>query len=416
MKNSKIPKIRFDGFTDDWEQREFGEVAEYKKGPFGSAITKDMFVAKSGSSVKVYEQQNAINKNEKLERYFIPKEYANKLNAFEVKGGDIIVSCAGTIGEMYELPLNSEVGIINQALMRVRVNEDIINKTLFQYLFSNMIDEFSKTHSNGSAIKNIPPFADLKPTILLVPSNEEQELLVKVLSCFDNLIACHQRKYDKLVGVKKSMLEKMFPKNGEKTPEIRFDGFTDDWEQRELGEMTDCTIDNRGKTPQLSEDGIPLIEIASVGNYDVDYSKVTKWISEETFDNSLRNYLNHGDILFSTVGTTALCSSYNTCVKGAVAQNIIGLRYSRFNSNFMMFMLTEPRNNNHIKSIQMNGVQGSIKVPQLLKLEFKVAKDIKEQTKIGSFFATLDNLITCHQRELTKLKNIKKSMLEKMFI
>lgn len=137
------PKIRFKGFADDWEQRKFGNLADYKKGPFGSAVTKDMFVPKSDDSVKVYEQQNAINKDWSLERYFLPNEYAlTKLKSFEVHGGDIIVSCAGTIGEIYEIPEDAEVGIINQALMRVRVNESIVDKKMFIIAFSNMIDVF----------------------------------------------------------------------------------------------------------------------------------------------------------------------------------------------------------------------------------------------------------------------------------
>ena len=139
----KNPEIRFEGFTDDWEQRKFGNLADYKKGPFGSAVTKDMFVPKSDDSVKVYEQQNAINKDWSLERYFLPNEYAlTKLKSFEVHGGDIIVSCAGTIGEIYEIPEDAEVGIINQALMRVRVNESIVDKKMFIIAFSNMIDVF----------------------------------------------------------------------------------------------------------------------------------------------------------------------------------------------------------------------------------------------------------------------------------
>ena len=207
---NKIPEIRFKGFTDDWEQRKFDELANYKKGPFGSSLTKDIFIPKCENAVKVYEQQNAINKDWQLERYFIPFDYAVKMNSFEVRGGDIIVSCAGTIGESYILPLNAEKGIINQALMRIRVYENIVYKSLFLYLFSNMIDDFSKTHSNGSAIKNIPPFADLKPTTTMLPKKNEQDKLVKFISTIDNLITLHQRKYEKLKKIKKSMLEKMF--------------------------------------------------------------------------------------------------------------------------------------------------------------------------------------------------------------
>lgn len=208
--SKKVPQIRFKGFTNDWEQRKFGEMADYKKGPFGSALKKEIFVPKSEHSVKVYEQQNAINKNWKLERYFITKEYANELRAFETHSGDIIVSCAGTIGEMYELPDNSEVGVINQALMRVRVNENVTSKKLYQLLFSNMIDDFSKEHSNGSAMKNIPPFADLKAMVTMIPALDEQERIGAYFEHLDNLITLHQRELEKLQNIKKSMLEKMF--------------------------------------------------------------------------------------------------------------------------------------------------------------------------------------------------------------
>ena len=153
-----------------WEQRKLGEIAEYKKGPFGSALRKDIFVQKGKDTVKIYEQQNAICKDWKLERYFVTKEYANKLTGFEVQGGDIIVSCAGTIGEIYEIPYDAEIGIINQALMRIKVYQMVIDKGIFIILFSNLIDKFSIVHSNGSAIKNIPAFSDLKPTIVFVPS------------------------------------------------------------------------------------------------------------------------------------------------------------------------------------------------------------------------------------------------------
>ncbi len=190
----KFPEIRFKGFTEAWEQRKFGDLADYKKGPFGSAITKDMFVPKSDDSIKVYEQQNAISKDWTLERYFLPHGYAlTKLKAFEVHGGDIIVSCAGTIGEIYEIPENAERGVINQALMRVRVNKEIINKKLFIIAFSNMIDNFTRTHSNGSAIKNIPPFADLKPMEVLIPPMDEQKKISGYFENLDNLITLHRR-------------------------------------------------------------------------------------------------------------------------------------------------------------------------------------------------------------------------------
>lgn len=181
-------------FHYSWEQRKFGDLADYKKGPFGSALKKDIFVPKSDTTVKVYEQQNAINKDWHLERYFITEKYANKLSGFRVEGGDIIVSCAGTIGETYELPMDAEPGIINQALMKIKVKESIVNKKMFNILFTNMIDDFTRVHSNGSAIKNIPPFSDLKPMEVFVPEIDEQNKISFYFSNLDRLITLHQRK------------------------------------------------------------------------------------------------------------------------------------------------------------------------------------------------------------------------------
>lgn len=193
-----------------WEQRKFDDLADYKKEPFGSALKKDMFVPKSDMTVKVYEQQNAINKDWHLERYFITEEYANKLSGFRVEGGDIIVSCAGTIGETYEIPLDAEPGIINQALMRIKVKESIVNKKMFNILFTNMINDFTRVHSNGSAIKNIPPFSDLKPMVVFVPKMDEQNKISSYFSNLDHLITLHQQKCKQLQIIRKFMLKNMF--------------------------------------------------------------------------------------------------------------------------------------------------------------------------------------------------------------
>lgn len=209
-KGEKVPRIRFQGFTGEWKQRKFGEIAEYKKGPFGSALKKEFFIPDSDISIKVYEQQNAINKDWTLSRYYISQEYAQKLKAFEVHSGDIIVSCAGTIGEIYELPAQSRPGIINQALMRIRVNKDIVCKDIFKLAFSNMIDSLSREFSNGSAIKNIPPFADLKPMKVLLPDKTEQKLIGDFFTDIDKTITLHQHKLNQFQTMKKFMLQNLF--------------------------------------------------------------------------------------------------------------------------------------------------------------------------------------------------------------
>ena len=408
MENYKNPNIRFKGFTDPWEQRKFGELAEYKKGPFGSAITKNMFVPKSEGSVKVYEQQNAINKDWSIERYFLPKEYVlSKLKSFEVHGGDIIVSCAGTIGEVYEIPENADSGVINQALMRVRVNDNIVDKRMFEILFSNMIDNFTLTHSNGSAIKNIPPFSDLKPMKVLVPSMDEQEKISDYFSNIDNLITLHQRKYSKLLNVKKSMLEKMFPKNGSNIPEIRFKGFTDPWEQRKFGDVGSVAMCKRIFKEQTSNEGdVPFYKIGTFGG------EPDAYISQELFDEYKAKYPfpNKGDILISASGSIGRTVEFTGENEYFQDSNIVWLKHGKDIDNSFLKIL--------YNVVEWSCEGSTIKRlynDNFLKTEFMLP-NIDEQKKIGEYFCSLDNLITLHQRELEKLQNIKKSMLEKMFV
>ena len=159
----------------NWKWVRFGEIGLFKKGPFGSALTKAMFVPKSDDTVKVYEQQHAIQKNSELGIYYITREYFDdKMSGFEVLPGDIIVSCAGTIGETYILPDEIEQGIINQALMRVSLVPSV-NKRFFQYYFDANLKKTAQEESNGSAIKNIPPFDVMKNWYFPLAPLKEQE-------------------------------------------------------------------------------------------------------------------------------------------------------------------------------------------------------------------------------------------------
>lgn len=165
----------------EWNLLTLNDVGEYKKGPFGSSITKAMFVPKSQNTYKVYEQGNAIRKTLEYGRYYISKEKYEELKGFSVKGGDIIISCAGTIGEVYKLPDNCEAGIINQALMRVRLFENI-EEDFFMYYFGEILKEDINNKSKGTAIKNIPPFKVMKAISIQLPSLPEQREIVHTLN------------------------------------------------------------------------------------------------------------------------------------------------------------------------------------------------------------------------------------------
>ncbi|MEB2802434.1 restriction endonuclease subunit S [Campylobacter upsaliensis] len=165
---------------NSWAWVKLGDICEMKKGPFGSAITKDMFIPNGSNAVKIYEQKNAIQKSETLGEYYISLEHFEKLKQFEVFENDIIVSCAGTIGEIFRIPKNAPKGIINQALMKIKlVNEEWI--PYFMIFFDFLIKQKSQENSKGSAIKNIPPLDILKNFTIPLPPLQEQEHITQIL-------------------------------------------------------------------------------------------------------------------------------------------------------------------------------------------------------------------------------------------
>lgn len=183
-------------------------------------------------------------------------------------------------------------------------------------------------------------------------------------------------------------------------PTIRFKGYTEDWEQRKLSEFVDKAVDNRGKTPPLDENGThPLIEVAALGGVHPNYSKVDKYLSDDSFENNLRAYIKKGDILFTTVGSIGLVSLMDSREEAAIAQNIVAFRAKEnFIPEYLYALFSNEENQYKANRIVMGAVQPSIKVSQLVDVEYMLTRNVKEQKKIGSFFSNIDNLITLHQR------------------
>ena len=212
-----------------WEWCRLNDLALYRKGPFGSSLTKSMFVPQSSQSIKVYEQKNAIQKDFSLGEYYISKEKFETMQSFIVIPNDIIVSCAGTIGETYLLPSNAPIGIINQALMRVSLFE-LSMASYWQMYFSYILLNESQMKGAGSAIKNIPPFEYLKAVLVPIPPLLEQKRLVERYNMLLSLVdkyefeACKLKNlnldiYDKL---KKSVLQNAI--QGKLVPQIAEEG------------------------------------------------------------------------------------------------------------------------------------------------------------------------------------------------
>ena len=217
------------------------------------------------------------------------------------------------------------------------------------------------------------------------PTFAEQKKIGDYFRRLDHLITLHQRKI--CIFIKKMPI---------------------DWEQRKLGEIADKAVDNRGKTPFISKEGThPLLEVASLGSGAPDYSKVTKYLSDETFKTELRAYIKEGDILFSTVGSIGLVSFMDTNENAAIAQNIVAFRANEsYDSKFLYAMLSTEENQYKAQRIVMGAVQPSIKVSQLVDVEYFVTENIAEQRKLGEYFLNLDHLITLHHHEEFCTENV----------
>ena len=261
----------------------------------------------------------------------------------------------------------------------------------------------------------------LRNLYLTVPTAiEEQKKISEYFTNLDHLITLHQRKYDETKTLKKYMLQKMFPQNGEKVPEIRFDGFTEDWEQRKLGDIT--TKIGSGKTPKggaaaYKDDGIALIRSQNVNGDRVDLSDVV-FIDEQTDEDMKNSRVLKGDVLLNITGASIGRSAVFTReLRANVNQHvcIIRTKGSDASPEFIQLNIISSNGQNQIDSFQAGGGREGLNFHQIGKMEF-LYPGIEEQQKIGQYFANLDHLITLHQRKCNELKEIKKYMLQNMFV
>ena len=391
--NSELkPKIRFKGFTDDWEQRKLGEIGNTFTGLSGK--TKEDFghgEAKFVTYMNVFNNPIAqLNKTE-------PIEIDNKQN--QVEYGDVFFTTSSETPDevgMSSVWLENKGNIYLNSFcfgFRPFIKNDpyymayMLRANNFRKNITLLAQGISRYNISKTGVMNID---------IQLPNNQEQERIGKLFNELDNLITLHQRKCDKLVELKKSLLEKMFPQNNSVIPEIRFKGFTDDWEQRKLGEIINETIDNRGKNPPYyCESGIPIIDNFMIKNNGYPDLKIaTRYLDDYLFSNFIRKYNEKDDVLITLVGNGIGNIALFPKEKSAIVQNTIGMRFEH-PKKFKYYSLLSK--NNEIVKLDRGMAQPSIRQDELKNLDINLPTE-KEQSKIESLMTNLDNLITLHQR------------------
>ena len=393
---TNVPEIRFAGFTDPWEQRKLGELGSvamckrifkeqtteqgdvpfYKIGTFGG--TPDAFISR-----ELFDEYQRL--------YQFPKV------------GDILISAAGTIGRtiVYQ---GDPAYYQDSNIVWLQHDERLDNGFLLQFLNGK-----SWSSLEGSTLKRLYN-KDLLNAEIAIPSPDEQHQIGSTFARLDDIITLHQRKYDKLAQLKKSMLDKMFPKPGERFPEIRFAGFTDPWEQRKFSDM--YVVNNERNA-----------------NCELGYDR-TLSIATMTFnggngaaDDSLSNYkvIRIGDIAFE--GHTNKVHAYGRFVLNDAGDGLMSPRFSCLRpiveQRYSFWKYYIPREES-MRLILVNATKSGTMmnelVPDDLMRESILVPCLAEQEIIGNSLSQLDHLITLHQRKLELLRNTKKSLLDRMFV
>ena len=395
------PKIRFKGYEDAWEQRKLGDnIIEYHEVTTENNQYPVLTSSRKGIFLQTeYYSGNQVASSDNTGYNVVPYGYFTYRHMSD--------------DQIFYFNINDivENGIVSTLYPVFTTNIKLDSRYLqYQLNYGREFAKFAILQKQGGS-RTYMYLNKLKSLCLTMPKTiGEQKKISEYFMKLDHLITLHQRKCEETKSLKKYMLQKMFPENGKCVPEIRFSGFSDDWEQRKLSEFVDKAVDNRGKTPPIDDNGThPLIEVAALGGVHPDYSKVEKYLNDDSFKNNLRAYVKEGDILFTTVGSIGLVSLMDSMEEAAIAQNIVAFRAKEnFVPEYLYSLFSNEENQYKAKRIVMGAVQPSIKVSQLVDVEYMLTQNVKEQQKIGEYFSNLDHLITLHQHKLFCAKNVMK--------
>ena len=407
-----VPQIRFAGFTDPWEQRKLGEVATFGGGHTPSMSDSDNY---EGGNVLWVTSQDVKSHYLDGTTTQITEKGAKELTLYPA-GSLVMVTRSGILRHTLPVAELRKPSTVNQDIRVILPQENYYGQWLLQFFISRnkeLLLEFGKT---GTTVESVD-FSKMRDMVLLTPSLPEQQQIGRYFARLDNLITLHQRKYDKLCVLKKSMLDKMFPKGGSLYPEIRFAGFTDPWEQRKLGDVARrVTRKNENRDSDL-----PLTISAQYGLVDQ-----RTFFNNQVASKDMSGYflLHKGEFAYNK--STSTDSPWGAIKRlEKYDMGCVSTLYICFEllSGDPDFLVTYYETDRWYKAVQLIAAEGArnhgllnIAPDDFFETQICIPKRIDEQRQIGAFFDRLDSLITLHQRKLELLRNIKKSMLDKMFV
>lgn len=407
------PKLRFPGFTDDWEQRKFKDVFE-EYSVKGQEYLPPLTIIQGCGTVRRDESSRELHYDK-----------SNLKNYKLVNKGDFILHLRSFEGG---LELANEQGIISPAYHTFK-GKEIDPRFYYPYFRSfNFINVSLKPHVYGIRDGKSIDVDGMKTIIIPYPLLKEQKNIGDFFERIDTTITLHQRKCDSLVKLKKALLQKMFPKNGESVPEIRFPGFSEPWEQRKLEESFDFLQNNTLSRAELGDSGTALnvhygdILVKFGDCIDVSQNELPHITNQSSVEKLKNSYLKDGDVVMADTAedeTVGKCSELTDIKDKIVLSGLhtIPLRpKNKFGKGYLGYYLNSGSYHDQLKPLMQGIKVTSISKSALKNTVVSFPRDVSEQEKIGNFFIRIDNLITLHQRKVQALQKLKKALLQQMFV
>ncbi|MCT3191770.1 restriction endonuclease subunit S [Lacticaseibacillus rhamnosus] len=402
----KVPELRFKGFTDPWVQRNLADLSDGFSYGLNAA-------AKEYDGVHGYLRITDIDE---VSHSFLPEGLTspdvpeNQLTDYRMDEQSIVYARTGaSTGKTYIYRDSDGELYYAGFLIRQKVNKETSAQFVYQNTLTKAWERYVQVMSQRSGQPGINA-QEVGRFELTIPEKAEQDKIAHLFNSLDNLIAANQRKLDLLKEQKKGYLQKMFPKNGSKFPQLRFAGFADAWEQRKLGAITDSFS---GGTPTAGKAEYYGGEIPFIRSGEISSDSTELFITDAGLNNSSAKMVGIGDILYALYGATSGETSISR-INGAINQAILAIRPTKGDDPYMIVQWLKKQKETII-STYLQGGQGNLSGSIVKDLLITLPKNKDEQAKVGSFFKQLDQTITLHQRKLEKLQELKKGYLQKMF-